>query len=222
MNIKAIITGSTGMVGRAVLLECLDHPSVTQILVINRSPLGIAHPKLKEIVIEDFYDLNQIEEELKGYNACFYCLGTSALGMNEEDYIKVTYQMTKVFADTLYRLNPESIFNYVSGAGTDSSESGRMMWARVKGKTENMILKHGFKDAYAFRPGVILPEKGIQSKTGWYNTMYAITKPLFPFLKKLSSVTTTTNVGKAMIEVSLYPYRKKILENKDINHMAKN
>ncbi|MDN3671109.1 NAD-dependent epimerase/dehydratase family protein [Echinicola jeungdonensis] len=219
MKIKAIITGSTGMVGKAVLLECLDHPEVEKVLVINRSSVDITHPKLQEIIHKDFLNLSPIEESLSGYNACFYCMGISAMGLKEEEYYKITYLMTKTFADTLLNFNPDLIFNYVSGAGTDSSEKGRMMWARVKGKTENMILKHGFKDAYCFRPGIILPEKGIQSKTNWYNT-FNLTRPIFPLLKKISLVTTTTKVGKAMINAVLFPSSQKILNNKNINLLA--
>lgn len=217
---KVIITGSTGMVGKGVLLECLDHPQIEKVLIINRSPLGIQHAKLEEILLADFSEIADLKDDLQGYDACFYCMGVSAVGMPEEKYYQITYTTTEAFADVLYELNPNMVFNYVSGTGTDSSEKGRLMWARVKGKTENMILNKGFKDAYAFRPGVILPEKGIQSKTGWYNTMYTITKPLFPLLKKWKLVTTTTRVGQAMINTLFTPTDKKILENVDINELA--
>ena len=217
---KVIITGSTGMVGKGVLLECLDHPQIEKVLIINRSTIGMQHAKLEEILLASFLDIADLKDHLRGYDACFYCMGVSAVGMAEEKYYEITYKTTKAFADVLFGLNPDMVFNYVSGTGTDSSEKGRLMWARVKGKTENMILNMGFKDAYAFRPGVILPEKGIQSKTGWYNTMYAITKPLFPLLKKWKLVTTTTRVGLAMINTLFTPADKKILENVDINELA--
>ncbi|MEZ5058648.1 MAG: epimerase [Saprospiraceae bacterium] len=222
MGKNVIITGSTGMVGKGVLLECLEHPSIDQILIINRSTLGINHPKLKEILLKDFSKVESIKKGLSGFDACFYCMGVSAIGMNEEKYNQITFETTKSFADTLYELNPEMVFNYVSGTGTDSSEKGSLMWARVKGKTENYILGKGFKDAYAFRPGIILPEKGIESKTGWYNTMYKITRPFFPLFKKSKNVTTTTRVGLAMIHSIEHPLKKKILENSDINLMAEN
>ena len=174
---NVIITGSTGMVGKGVLLACLESPDIEKVLVLNRSTLGMQHPKLQEILLPDFLEIGGLKDQLQGYDACFYCMGVSAIGMEEEDYHRITYAATKAFADVLFELNPETVFIYVSGAGTDSSEKGRMMWARVKGKTENLVLNKGFKDAYAFRPGLILPEKGIRSRTGWYNTVYQITSP---------------------------------------------
>ncbi len=220
MKIKAIITGTTGMVGKSVLLECLDRPDVESILVINRTSLGMTHPKLKEVLHSNFKDLSPIKEQLKDYNACFFCMGVSVVGLNEEQYSKITFDITRHFADVLHELNPDMVFNYVSGTGTDSTEKGRSMWARVKGKTENYILNKGFKDAYMFRPGAIIPEKGIKSKTGWYNFFYIISTPIFPMLKKLKSITTTTKLGQAMINSVLYNYPEKHLENKDINALA--
>ncbi|PHN07143.1 NAD-dependent epimerase/dehydratase family protein [Flavilitoribacter nigricans] len=217
---KVIITGSTGMVGQGVLLECLDHPQIEKVLVVNRSTLGMEHPKLAEVLLADFMDVASVKEQLRGYDGCFYCMGVSAVGMDEQTYTHITYDTTRAFVEVLYELNPDMVFNYVSGTGTDSSEKGRLMWARVKGRTENLVLQRGFKDAYAFRPGVILPEKGIQSKTGWYNTMYSLTRPIFPWLKKLSAVTTTTKVGLAMIHTLFTPSDQKILENVDINRLA--
>jgi nucleoside-diphosphate-sugar epimerase len=218
---KVIITGSTGMVGKAVLIECLESHHVESVLVVNRNPIDVKHPKLKEITHRDFTNLDPITDQLKGYDTCFYCMGVSAFGMSESNYYRITYTMTEVFAKTLYKLNPETVFNYVSGTGTDSSEKGRVMWARVKGKTENMVLGMGFKDAYAFRPGAILPEKGVKSKTGWYNAFYVITRPFFPLFRKMKSVAPSSNVGKAMINSVMYPGEKKWLENQDINELAK-
>jgi nucleoside-diphosphate-sugar epimerase len=220
MEINAIITGTTGMVGKAVLLECLEHPKVKSVLVINRKSIGVDHPKLKEIIHTDFFDLSPIQNELKGYNACFFCLGVSSMGMNEEQYLKYTYNLTVHFAETVSQENKEMTFNYVSGAGTDSSEKGKVMWARVKGKTENKISKL-FKDAYHFRPGAILPEKGVKSNVKTYNFLYAIMKPFFPLLKKMDSITTSSRVGQAMINSILHGYAKKHLENNDINNLAK-
>lgn len=218
MKLRVIITGTTGMVGKGVLYECLEDDRVEEILVINRSTVGINHPKLKELLHKDFFDLSAVKQELQGYDACFFCLGVSAVGMSEEQYTKLTYDLTIHFAATV--VHPDMNFVYVSGTGTDSSEKGRNMWARVKGKTENKILSMPFKKAYMFRPGVILPKKGIQSKTGWYNTMYKITRPLFPLLEKLPSVTDTTKVGKAMINCVLNGSDKTHLENRDINKLA--
>ena len=161
MKIKAIITGSTGMVGKGVLLECLESPHVESVLVINRHSVDLKHEKLKEIIHTDFQDLSAIEEQLTGYNTCYFCLGVSAAGMSEKDYSRITYDLTLNFAQTLLKLNPELTFCYISGAGTDSSEKGRMMWARVKGKTENALLALPFKAAYMLRPAFIQPMKDI-------------------------------------------------------------
>ncbi len=221
MSIKAIITGTTGMVGKAALLECLDHPEVESILIINRRSIDIKYPKLKEVIHKDFFNLEAIESELKGYNACFFCLGVSSVGMSEEDFTKMTFTLTTTFAEAVKRQNPEGlVFNYVSGTGTDTSEKGKTMWARVKGHTENTILNMGFKDAYMFRPGIILPEKGIKSSTALYNTAYVILWPFYFLFRMSKSNTTTTKVGLAMINSVLRPQELKHLEGKDINEMA--
>ena len=219
---KVIIFGATGMVGQGVLLECLDHPEVAAILAVGRSSSGIDHPKLEELLHQDFFAYSAIESDLAGYDACFFCLGVSAAGMSEEQYHRLTYELTLSAAETLVRLNPSMTFCYVSGAGTDSSESGRMMWARVKGKTENHLLKLPFKAAFMFRPGYIQPMKGIRSKTRLYQTFYTLGRPLYPALKTLfpSFVTTTEKVGLAMIKVALYGYPRPLLENRDINALA--
>lgn len=208
------------MVGKGVLLECLDSKKINAVLIINRSSLNIQHPKLKEILLADFTKIDAISDQLPGYDACFFCLGISSVGSNEKDYTNITYNITKYFADALSVLNPNMIFNYVSGAGTDSSEKGTSMWARVKGKTENYILNKGFKDAYAFRPGMIVPEKGIKSKTGWYNIVYMILTPFLGLLKKSKNITTTTKLGLAMINTLFSSQSLKHLENKDINLLA--
>jgi uncharacterized protein YbjT (DUF2867 family) len=217
---NVIITGSTGMVGKGVLLECLESPKIGKVLVVNRHSLGMEHSKLEEVLLSDFRKVADIKTHLRGYDACFFCMGVTSVGMREEAYAKITYDITRAFADVLYELNPHMVFTYVSGTGTDSSESGRIMWARVKGKTENMIFEKGFKDAYAFRPGVIIPEKGIKSATGWYNAMYAITRPLFPLFKRSRNITTTTRLGQAMINCLFQTVEKKVLENSDINALA--
>lgn len=217
---KVIITGATGMVGKGVLLECLDHPKISEVLIINRNSLEMQHIKLKEVLLKDFSQVASIKNELKEYEACFFCMGVSAMGMSEDKYTAITYYTAKAFADVLYELNPNMIFNYVSGSGTDSTEKGRQMWARVKGKTENYILNKGFKDAYAFRPGVIIPEKGIESRTGWYNIVYKITRPFFGWMKKSKNITTTTKIGLAMINSMSNTQKLKHLENKDINTLS--
>ena len=217
---NVIITGSTGMIGKGVLLECLGSDKIEKVIVINRRPLEMKHPKLKEIILDNFLDVSEVSDQLTGFDGCFYCMGVSALGMIEADYTRITYSMTKAFADTLYNLNKDMVFNYVSGVGTDRTEKGRSMWARVKGRTENYILNKGFRDAYAFRPGVIIPEKGIRSSTGWYNTMYAITRPLFPLLKRAKRVTTTTKLGRAMINSLFQRRENKVLSPRDINEGA--
>ncbi|MEM1326393.1 MAG: NAD-dependent epimerase/dehydratase family protein [Bacteroidota bacterium] len=217
---KVIITGATGMVGKGVLLECLAHETISEVLLINRRPIDKTHPKIKEILLDDFMKIDTVSDQLEGYDACFFCMGVTSVGMNEADYTKITYDITKAFADILYKLNPNMVFNYVSGTGTDSSEQGSTMWARVKGRTENMVFQKGFKDAYAFRPGVIIPENGIKSSTGWYNAIYVVTRPLFPLLKKSKNITTTTKLGQAMINSVLKPIDKKKLENADINNLA--
>ena len=217
---KVIITGSTGMVGKGVLLECLDSDKIDRVMVVNRSPLDMSHPKLQEIMLADLSDVESIREQLKGYDACFFCMGVSVLGLSEEQYTHITYDIPKAFVDTLYELNPEMVFNYVSGTGTDGTEQGKTMWARVKGQTENYVLSKGFKDAYAIRLGTIIPEKGIKSKTGWYNAIYTIARPFFPLLKKSKHITTTSKFGLAMINTVLHPQELKHLENVHLNQLA--
>ncbi len=217
---KVIITGATGMVGKSVLLECLDHKKVEKILVVNRKPLKMKHPKVVELVVYDFNNITQYQDSLRDYDACFFCMGISSIGLNESTYTGVTYGITKAFADTLFKLNKKMVFNYVSGTNTDSSEKGNSMWARVKGKTENYILNKGFKDAYMFRPGAIVPEKGIKSNTVWYNVLYVLARPFFPLMKKNKNITTTSKLGVAMINTVLKPTDLKHLENVDINRYA--
>lgn len=221
MKIKAIIIGSTGMVGKGILLECLENEDVKSVLVINRRSIQMEHPRLKEIIHQNFSDFSSIEKKLKGYNACFFSLGVSSVGMSEPEYTKITFDLTKEFAKTLHKLNPSLVFNYVCAEGADSSEKGSIMWARVRGKTENMLLNMNFKDVYIFRPGLIIPEKGTKSATPLYNFFYVLLRPFFGLLRKMKSVTTTTNVGRAMIHSVLYSYEKKHLDNKEINQLAR-
>lgn len=215
---KVIITGATGMVGKGVLLECLDHEKVEQVLVIGRNPVGMQHPKLKELIHKDFSDFSSVKDGLKNYDACFYCMGLSSVGMNEDDYKHVTYNFAMALANVLVSNNPQMTFNYVSGAGTDSSEKGRQMWARVKGKTENDIIKAGFRQSFMFRPGAIIPLKGIKSRTKSYQFMYDYFMWAVKLMKAIApnSVVTTTQVGLAMVNSVLNGYSKEILQSKDI------
>lgn len=213
MKIKAIITGTTGMVGEGILHECLNHPDVEKVLVINRRPYELQHSKLSEIIHTDFHDLSPITSQLGGYNACYFCLGVSSVGMKEPKFKKLTYDLTMHVAEILARQNPEMTFCYVSGTGTDSSEKGRSMWARVKGKTENDLLKL-FKNAYMFRPGYMHPTKGLKNTLKYYNYlswMYPALRMLFP-----KYVSTLAELGQAMIRVTLKGYHKRVLEVKDI------
>lgn len=210
------------MVGKGVLLECLENDNVESVLVVNRRPLGMQHPKLKEVIHKDFYDIGPIKEELKGYNACYFCMGVSSVGLSNEDYYKLTYTLTTHWADTLVGLNPDMTFCYVSGDGTSTEENSRMEWANVKGKTENHILALPFKDSYAFRPGMIQPLKGVMPSFKLYRNLMFVFKPLFALVKALAknSITTSVNIGLAMIAVTLNPSQKKHLHNKDINELA--
>jgi uncharacterized protein YbjT (DUF2867 family) len=218
MNKKVIVTGATGMVGKGVLLECLDHDAISEVLVIGRNSVDMEHPKLKELIHKDFSDFSVVADQLKGYDACFFCMGISSAGMKEEKYSKITYDYTLALAKTLYKENPDMIFNYVSGVGTDSTEKGRTMWARVKGKTENDLLNMGFSQAYMFRPGAIIPLRGIKSRTRLYQFMYDYFMWMVKLMKLISpnSVVDTTQVGLAMINSMLKGYEKKILTPKDI------
>jgi uncharacterized protein YbjT (DUF2867 family) len=216
--VKVILFGATGMVGQGVLRECLIDPDVREVLAIGRTPTGRTHPKLRELVRRDLFDLADAEGDLSGFDACFFCLGVSSAGMREEDYRRVTYELTLAVARTLARLNPGMTFLYVSGTGTDSTERGRSMWARVKGQTENALLRLPFK-AVMFRPGVIVPMHGIVSKTRLYRVFYALARPILPVLRAgfPQFVTTTEQVGRAMLRVARHGAPKPILETRDIN-----
>ncbi len=206
------------MVGKGALLECIDSPDVASILLINRNSVGISHPKVKEIIHKDFFYWASIRAELGGYNACFFCMGVSSAGMKEVDYHRLTYDLTLGFAKEVLALNSDMTFCYVSGSGTSTAMNSRMMWANVKGKTENDILALGFKSAYMFRPGYIHPLRGIKSKTPLYQGVYNVLSPFYGLLKRMPKyVTDTTTLGQAMIGVVTKGYAKPFLENKDIN-----
>jgi uncharacterized protein YbjT (DUF2867 family) len=213
-KIRVIITGATGMVGEGVLHECLLSPDVEKVLVVSRRPGGVIHPKLSELILKDFFDLTGIESALSGYDACFFCLGVSSVGMKKEVYEKMTYDLTMGFARVLAKQNSEMSFCYVSGAGTDSSEKGRSNWARVKGKTENELQKLGFKNTWLFRPGILKPTKGLKNTLGFYKWAGWLI-PVFEVILP-NSVTSLAQLGEAMIRVTIHGYDKNILEVKDI------
>lgn len=216
--IKAIIFGSTGMVGEGVAHECVLDDRVDKVLLINRSPAPIESPKVTELIAGDFFDLSAIEAQLTGYNACYFCMGISSVGQKEAAYHKITYELTLYIARLLLKLNGDMTFIYVSGAGTDGSEQGRSMWARVKGKTENAIINFGFSDAYAFRPGYIQPTQGLHNAYklySWLGFLYPILRAVFP-----KYVTTLREIGVAMINVTLQPDPSKVIECKDIVRLS--
>jgi len=210
------------MVGQGVLRECLLDPGVDLVTAMGRTATGVKHAKLCEIVHRDLTNYSSLELELSGFDACFFTLGVSSAGMQEADYTSVTYGITLAAAETLCRLNPQMTFIYASGAGTDSSETGRMMWARVKGRTENALLQLPFKAAYMFRPGFIQPLHGIRSRTPVYRVLYNLLGPLLPVLRRAfpNSVLTTEQIGRAMLSVVRNGAPKRILESKDINALS--
>jgi len=211
------------MVGKGIMLECLDHEAISEVLVIGRNPIGIEHTKLKELIHKNFDDFSEVRDQLSGYDACFYAMGISAARLKEEEYKHFTYDYALGLAKTLFEINPDITFNYVSGQGTDSTENGRMMWARVKGKTENALLNLGFKQAFMFRPGMIIPLRGIKSRTKSYQFMYDYFMWLVKFIKTISpnSVVDTSQIGQAMINSMLKGYDKKVLTPKDIIELSK-
>jgi uncharacterized protein YbjT (DUF2867 family) len=219
MRIRAVVTGATGMVGEGVLHECLQHPDVESVLSISRRSCGVRHEKLKEILHEDFSDSSTLEGALTGYNAGFLCMGVSSVGMAEERYRHLTYDLTMALARTMAKLNPDMTICYVSGMGTDSCEKGRVMWARVKGKTENDLLRLPVRGAYMFRPGFIRPTKGLKH-THWF---YRVLDPLFPLLNRLfpGSLLTLREIGLAMIHSAGRGPEKRVLEVSDIAIMAR-
>ncbi|MDF2723531.1 MAG: hypothetical protein K0Q59_3206 [Paenibacillus sp.] len=218
MGVRAIITGVTGMVGEGVMHECLNDPEVELVTVLTRKSCGITHPKLREVIHADFWNIAGLEQELRSHNACFFCLGVSSVGMSEADYTRITYDLTLHIAGLLSEWNPQMVFCYVTGSGTDSTEQGKSMWARVKGKTENDLLKLPFKQAYMFRPGYIHPTKGLTQTHKYYfalSWLYPLLKPIFP-----NSLITLKQLGKAMIRAATTGYVKPIVEARDILALA--
>lgn len=214
--IKVIITGSTGMVGEGVLFECLQNPQVSEVLIVNRKHYELQHPKLKELIVPDFLQLGNFAEEIKGYDACFFCAGISSVGMKEEKYTQITYDTTLAFAKALTDVNNNMVFTYVSGSHTDSAEKGKLMWARVKGRTENDLMKLPFKAEYNFRPGAMLPFDGQKNWKGVYKLIVKIIRFFSP-----KSIITMHELGLAMIKAVTIGYNKPILEIADIKQLAK-
>jgi len=216
---KVILFGATGMVGQGVLRECLVDAGVERVLVVGRSPTGVQHAKLHEVLHDNFTDFSKIQSQLRGYDACFFCLGVSSVGMEAERYRHLTYDVTMAAANTLVRLNPGMVFTYVTGRSTDSTEQGPVRWARVKGKTENDLLKLPFKAAYMFRPAGIQPLHGVRSKTAWVQAIYVVAAPLLSYLARTAPkyMTTSEQLGRAMIKVARDGYPKPVLESEDIN-----
>ena len=221
-KLNVIITGATGMVGEGVLYECLRHPDVENVLVISRRPSGYSHPKLKEILHDNFFDITSLSTQLHGYNTCLFCMGVTSVGRNEAEYTKLTHTLTLHFATLLSELNPGMTFCYISGAGTDSSERGRRMWARVKGKTENDLMKLPFKKVFNFRPAAIVPLLPLKPTQTYYKAI-RYTAWLFPLVKRIApdSISTLKDLATAMISCSLHGNDKNILEARDINRLGR-
>jgi uncharacterized protein YbjT (DUF2867 family) len=220
---RVLLFGATGMIGQGVLRECLLAPDVDLVQTIGRKRTGLTHAKIREIVQTDLADLRSIEKDLAGFDACFFCLGVSSAGLSEVEYTRITYDVTLTAAQTLARLNPEMTFVYVSGAGTDSSERGRVMWARVKGRTENALLSLPFRGAYVVRPGFVEPLHGVKSRTAWYRLFYAITSPVLPILRRMfpAWILTTEDIGRAMLELARRGAPRRVLESGDVRALIR-
>lgn len=215
---RVILFGATGMVGQGVLRECLRDSGVTKVLAVGRRPSGVTHAKLADVVMPDLFDWSGTADTLNGCDACFFCLGTSAAGMREADYVRTTYDLTLAAATALAPRNPQLVFTYVSGAGTDSTEQGRSMWARVKGRTENALLRLPFRAAYMLRPGLIQPVDGVQSGTALYRAVYVVLAPVMPVLRRLlpNQIVTTAELGRIMLQLVRSGYPKRVLETRDL------
>ena len=216
---KVIIFGATGMVGAGALLECFADPRVERVLAVVRKSTGVRHAKLEEVLHADFYDYAALQARWTEFDACLFCLGVTSVGMDEPAYRRLTFDLTMAAARSMAAVNPNLVFCYVSGAGTDSSARGRVMWARVKGETENALLALPLRAAYMFRPGYIQPMKGVRSNTRWYQAVYDLVGPLYPLLRRLAPgvVTNTETIGRALIRVASEGYPSRVLEGRDIN-----
>ena len=219
---RVAIFGASGMVGKGVLLECLDDPRVTAVLVVGRRSCGVTHPKIEEVLHDNFYDFSALRPRFAGLDACFFTLGTTSAGKTEADYARQTHDLTLAAAREIVAASPQAVFVYVSGVGTDSTERGRVMWARVKGRTENALLALGFRGAYMMRPGFIQPLRGVTSRTSLYRVSYDLFSWLFPILRRLfpRHIVTSVEVGRAMLHLAVRGDSKKIIEPPDIRRLA--
>ena len=219
---RVVLFGATGMLGSGTLIECLHSPEVEAVLVVGRRSCGVEHEKLRELIMEDMFDYSSVRDQLIGHDACFFCLGISSARMSEDAYHRITYELPLKAAQALLGANPGMTFCHVSGTGAYSSEQGPMMWARVKGMIENKLIEMGFGSTWIFRPGFIQPVKGVRSRTPMYNVVYALVKPLYLVLSRLTrrSITTTEMLGRAMIRAARDGAPKTILHNSDINRLA--
>ncbi len=215
-----VITGSTGMVGKSILDECIKDNRVNKIFLISRTSLGLKNSKIFEFVIDDFLQARELKTKIKSCDACFHCMGITSFGHSKKYYYKVTFEMTKEITDLVYEINPNAIMTYVSGEGTSSKQNSKISWANVKGKAENYILNKGLKDSYMIRLGILIPENGIKPKTKIYNLFYTLITPLFPILKLIPNITTSSKLGKAMINCFYHPSKEKYLDNKKINKLS--
>ena len=215
-----LITGSTGMVGKSVLNECIKDKRVKNIYLINRSPVDLQSTKISEFIIEDFLFIKELRENIQNCDACFHCMGITSFGHDSKYYYQVTFEITKLIADLVYSVNPNSIITYVSGEGTSSKENSKISWANVKGKAENYIINKGFKNSYMIRLGLLIPENGIKAKTKIYNLFYTLTIPFYWLMKKIPNITTSSKLGLAMINCYYYPPKNKYLNNIEINRLS--
>jgi len=216
-----LITGSTGMVGKSVLNECINDDRIGKIYLINRVPVNLKSSKVSEFILDNFLKMGELKNKISHCDACFHCMGITSFGQKSDYYYKVTFEMTKVLTDLVYEINPNSVMTYVSGEGTSKNENSKITWANVKGKAENYILNKGLKDAYMIRLGLLIPENGIKAKTKLYNLFYTLMTPLYPLMKLLPTITTSSKLGLAMINCLYFPLLNKYLDNKKINNLCK-
>ena len=215
-----LITGSTGMVGKSVLQECINDKRVKNIYLINRLPVNLKSPKISEFIISDFLKVGEVKKKIKNCDACFHCMGITSFGQSSKYYYRVTYEMTKAITDLVYSINSNAIMTYVSGEGTSTNENSKIPWANVKGKAENYILDRGLKDAYMIRLGLLIPENGIRPKTKLYYLFYTLMRPIYPLMKLFPTITTSSKLGLAMINSFYYPVSDKFLDNRKINKLS--
>ena len=216
-----LITGSTGMVGKSVLYECIKDDRIRKIYLVNRVPVNLESSKISEFILDDFLKMGELKNKINHCDACFHCMGITSFGQKSDYYYRVTFEMTKVITDLVYEINPNSIMTYVSGEGTSKNENGKIPWANVKGKAENYILNKGLKGAYMIRLGLLIPENGIKAKTKLYNLFYTLMIPLYPLMKLLPTITTSSKLGLAMINCLYFPLLNKYFDNKKINKLSK-